>query len=107
MNLFILHPSSFILSLTESPHMLRIWCLALPICVGFILVVLVPAPAQGGKKYALKTTDAQPPKELSDAIQKLIAPGSVQLTDAAGKVICDVWFRKEVPEAPPEKLRWA
>jgi|ERR1051325_770894 hypothetical protein len=86
--------------------MMRIWCLAIPLCFSLIFVALAPAPAQDGKKYAIKTTTTAAPKEIAEPIRKLLADGSIQLTDASGKAICDVWFRKEIPaEATPEQLK--
>ena len=84
--------------------MMRISCVAIPLVFGVLLLSL--APAQEGKKYAIKTTTMAPPKELAEPIQKLLAETSVQLTDPAGKAICDIWFRKEIPaEATPEQIK--
>jgi hypothetical protein len=69
-------------------------------------VMLTSASSQEGKKYAIKTTTTPIPKEIAEPIQKLLVPTSVQLTDASGKAICDVWFRKEIPtEATPEQIK--
>ena len=72
----------------------------------FSVCVLSPASSQEGKKYTIKTANTPAPKELSEPIQKLLADTSVQLLDGAGKPICEVWFRKELPaEATPEQIK--
>ncbi len=72
----------------------------------FFMLFLSFAVSQEGKKYSINTEKADPPKELSDAIQKLIAPEAIQLLDPTGKAICDVWLRKEIPaDATPEQLK--
>ena len=72
----------------------------------FSVCIISAVSSQDGKKYTLKTANTAAPKELSEAIQKLLAESSVQLLDGAGKPICDVWFRKELPaEATPEQIK--
>jgi hypothetical protein len=80
-----------------------------PIAVVLVLVVgLVFHRGIGGegKKYSIKTTTAAAPDDVAEPIRKLLRDGSVQLLDPAGKAICDVWYRKEIPaDATPEQLK--
>jgi hypothetical protein len=62
--------------------------------------------SQEGKKYTIKTTSNPVPKEISEPIQKLLVNESIQLLDGEGKLLCEVWFRKEIPaEATPEQVK--
>jgi hypothetical protein len=73
---------------------------------GVILVVAVGSfvPAQDGK-YAIKTADTPPPKELSEAIRKVLGPKSVRFFEGQ-KVVAEFWFRKAVPaDATPEQIK--
>jgi hypothetical protein len=73
---------------------------------GVALFLFSFASSQEGKKYSVQTAATPIPKELSMPIQKLLADGSVQLLDPAGKVICDVWLRKDLPaDATPEQIK--
>src|SRR5436190_604454 len=63
------------------------------------------APAQDSK-YQIKTAKTDPPKELSEAIRKLLDSSSVQFQDAKGALVAEFWFRKEVPvDATPEQVK--
>jgi hypothetical protein len=63
------------------------------------------AQAQDGK-YTIKTGQTPIPKEIGEPIRKLLTPGSIELLDPAGKAICQVWFRKEIPaDATAEQLK--
>jgi hypothetical protein len=67
-------------------------------CVSFL-------PAQGGK-YSIKPESNSPPKELNDAIAKLLNPKSISFMDTQGKVVAELWFRKNVPaDATPEQIK--
>ena len=74
---------------------------------GVLLAMFAAAsfvPAQDGK-YAIKTADTPPPKELSEAIRKVLAPKSVRFFDGQ-KLVAEMWFRKEVPaDATPEQIK--
>lgn len=77
---------------------------AIPLLLG--IVFFSYASPQEGKKYTMKTTDEAIPEAVAEPIQKLLKKGSVQLIDDAGKTVCDIWFRKEIPaEATPEQLK--
>ena len=58
-----------------------------------VLPLLLAAPA-----YTTKTVkDSAPPKELSAAVRKLLAPECVQLLDDRGTALVELWFCKQVP----------
>jgi hypothetical protein len=84
--------------------MIRTLCWLLPIsCLAFAFSL---ANSGEGKKYSIKAASNPIPKELSEPIQKLLNSASVQLLDAKGDAVCEVWFRKEIPaEATPEQLK--
>jgi hypothetical protein len=48
-------------------------------------------------KYSIKITKNSPPKELKEGVRKLLESQSVELLDEKGAVICEVWFRADVP----------
>jgi len=57
-------------------------------------------------KYRVKSATTEPPKELSEALRKLLDSNSVQFQDAQGTLIAELWFRKEVPaDATPEQVK--
>src|SRR5438128_12409459 len=72
--------------------------------LAFLFVALI-APAQEGK-LSVKTAKAEPPKELNDAIRKLLPSASIVLIDAQGKTVAEFWFRAAVPaDATAEQLK--
>jgi hypothetical protein len=67
-----------------------------------LLALAVPAPfAQAAPKkaaYSIKVVaGAAAPKEVQEPIRKLLDDRCVQLLDARGTVVAEVWLRKEVP----------
>src|SRR4051794_25076350 len=71
-----------------------------------LLLSAAPTGAQGGGKFSLKVSKAEPPKELNASIAKLLAPEALLLQDGSGNTICEVWLRKEVPaDATPEQVQ--
>jgi hypothetical protein len=64
-----------------------------------VLVVLCFATAApAANPFSIKVTDkAEPPKELKDAIRKLLAEKSVQFFNDKGNQLAEIWFRKELP----------
>src|SRR6266536_2625591 len=80
--------------------MIRTLRVGILLCFGILFISL--AASQEGKKFSVKTTDTAIPKEVSADIAKLLADKSVQLLDATGKPICDVWFRKDLPAEATE-----
>jgi hypothetical protein len=68
---------------------------------GLAAVVLSVSPALAAD-YSIKATEkSTPPKALPDAVRKLLEEKSVQFLDK-GKVLAEVWFRKEVPAKATE-----
>jgi hypothetical protein len=54
-------------------------------------------PAVGRAQYTIKEAETEPPKELDKSIGDLLGKNAVQLMDSKGDLLCEVWFRKEVP----------
>jgi hypothetical protein len=75
--------------------MIRTLRIAILLCFGVIFISL--ASSQEGKKFSIKTTESPVPKDVSPEIAKLLVDSSIQLLDATGKPIADVWLRKEIP----------
>jgi hypothetical protein len=76
--------------------------------VGLVLAAaLLGTPARGaGASYTIQEATAEPPKELTDAIHKLLKNQSVQLLDGTGSPVAELWFRKELPsKATPEQVK--
>lgn len=62
-------------------------------------------PAQDSK-YSIKMAQDGAPKELSDGVRKVLNRRSVQFCDPAGKTICEIWLRPEIPaDATPEQIK--
>ncbi len=71
-----------------------------------LALLAVTSAAHAQAKYAIKEEKADPPKELNAAIAKLLDDKAVQLLDGKGTLICEVWFRSEVPaNATPEQVK--
>jgi hypothetical protein len=75
--------------------------------LGVTLLSLFAIPAAAVEdKYTVKTTKNSPPKELKEAIRKLLEEQSVELMNEKGAVICEVWFRKDMPAtATPAQIK--
>ncbi len=57
-------------------------------------------------KYTIKQAKTAAPKEIHDPIRKLLGDSSIQLLDGKGAVICELWFRKELPvKATPAQVK--
>ncbi|OAI38599.1 hypothetical protein AYO40_06535 [Planctomycetaceae bacterium SCGC AG-212-D15] len=80
--------------------MTRTTCLT----TALILVSLVPQVGAAPAKYTIKTVEAAAPNDLKEPFRKLLSNQSVQLLDAKGAVLAEVWFRKEVPAKPKAEL---
>jgi hypothetical protein len=63
-----------------------------------LLVTVLPV-ATAKAQYTIKDADNAPPKELDKSIGDLLTPKSIQLLDAKGEALCEVWLRKEVPSS--------
>jgi hypothetical protein len=65
---------------------------------GVVFLLLCATSASAGEaKYTIKTTKNAPPKDLKEPIRKLLEEQSIELVDDKGAVVCEVWFRKDVP----------
>ena len=65
------------------------------VALGFI-VAAYPAWA-AERKYSIRSGSTVPPKELSEPVVKLLSQESIQLLDAKGEVLAELWLRKEIP----------
>jgi hypothetical protein len=91
--------SAFLRALKEKKMAFLRWS-----AVVLILALTSFVPAQD-TKYAIKTADTPPPKELSDPIRKLLGPQAIRFFEG-GKLVAELWLRKEVPaDATPEQIK--
>ena len=58
-------------------------------------------PARAADPYSIKPVTEAAPKELAEPVRKLMGDHAVQLLDAKGEVLAQVWFCKEVPAKAP------
>jgi hypothetical protein len=68
-----------------------------------VALLLFTALAAHAADYSIKTADTAPPKELADDVRKLLGDKAVQLLDAKGDLIAELWFVKEVPSKATEE----
>jgi hypothetical protein len=54
-------------------------------------------PARAADPYSIKPVTEAAPKELAEPVRNLMGDHAVQLLDAKGEVLAQVWFRKDVP----------
>jgi len=67
-----------------------------------LTALLCVSVASAADPYSIKTTEkATPPRALKDAVRKLLEEKSVQVLHN-GKVIAELWFRKEIPAKATE-----
>jgi hypothetical protein len=60
--------------------------------------VVAALPLRAADSYTVKTVDKTlAPTELQEPIRKLMGERSVQLLDAKGDLLAEVWLRKDVP----------
>ncbi|MFO0879146.1 MAG: hypothetical protein U0840_17520 [Gemmataceae bacterium] len=65
-------------------------------CAAGLLLALA-CPLQAAPAYSVKiVADSAPPKEIQEPIRKLLAEQCVQLIDARGNTLAELWFCKEV-----------
>jgi hypothetical protein len=69
-----------------------------PLAGAAILLLFTALPLRAADAaYSIKVQDKAPaPKEVQEPIRKLLAEQSVQLLDAKGEVLCELWFIKTV-----------
>ncbi|HKI37836.1 MAG TPA: hypothetical protein VKA46_38640 [Gemmataceae bacterium] len=71
-----------------------------------LALLAVASTAHAQAKYSIKEAKTELPKELKPAVAKLLDDNAVQLLDGKDTLICEVWFRKEVPvKATPEQVK--
>src|SRR5437870_1770513 len=88
----------------DLPPMIRTLSWLVPVMFGICILSFVSA--QEGKKFSIKADGSPLPKDVSEAIQKLLVETSIQLLDGTGKPVCDVWFRKDLnAQATPEQVK--
>jgi len=58
-----------------------------------MLMLAVGTAALADTKYAIKPGKSEPPKEVKEPLRKTLRNDSIQLLDAKGAVLGDVWFR--------------
>jgi hypothetical protein len=77
------------------------------VCLGVVVFVMAAAPVSAqDKKFTIKAATTEPPKDLDASIRKLLDNKSVQFFDPAGTLICELWFRKELPsDATKEQVK--
>lgn len=61
----------------------------------FILLILI-APRANTAELGIKSADTEPPRELDRSIRTLLSNRSLQLNDAAGEPVAELWFPKTV-----------
>lgn len=61
-----------------------------------VAALVVAAPVWAAE-YSVKEAATPAPKELQDAVRKVLKDKSVQVLDAKGAVIYEFWFRRDVP----------
>ncbi len=71
-----------------------------------VILLLLTAAFTRAADYSIKTTETAPPTELGEDVRKLLDTKGVQLLDAKGDLLAELWFRKEVPsKATPEQVK--
>jgi hypothetical protein len=80
----------------------------LRICGGVVVAVFVFAGPvwAADAKYSIKEAKTPVPDKIHEPIRKLLDSRSFQLLDDKGGVVCEVWFRKELPaKATAEQVK--
>jgi hypothetical protein len=67
-----------------------------------VALLLLLAFAARAADYSAKVADSAAPKELDESIRKLLNDKCVQLLDAKGGLVAEVWLRKELPAKATE-----
>ena len=71
-----------------------------------ILALVLTSPAWAEGKFSLKTANTPVPQELAEPIRALLAEQSLQVLDAKGTTLCEIWVRKEIPsKATAEQVK--
>src|SRR5262245_14271086 len=67
------------------------------------VVLVVPAWLRGEATYSLKVAESAVPEGVAKDVAELLGPKTVQLLDDKGAVMCELWFRKELPSNATEQ----
>jgi hypothetical protein len=71
-----------------------------------LLLASAATGADDASKWTAKVATVEPPKELNEAFRTLLSDRVAQVTDGAGKAVCTIWLRKQVPaKATPQELQ--
>jgi hypothetical protein len=55
------------------------------------------AAAADASKWTAKAATLELPQELAEPIKTLLSDKAVQVSDGDGKLVCDIWLRKQLP----------
>ncbi len=80
--------------------MVRLFC-------GCFVAWLLAAPllAADASKWSVKEEKTDAPKEVAEPIRTLLDDRCVHVLDGDGKLVCELWFRKELPaKASPAEI---
>jgi hypothetical protein len=70
-----------------------------------VALLLLTAFSARAANYTIKMADVAAPKEIDEQVRKLLSDKCVQLLDAKGELLAELWFRTEVPsKATAEQL---
>jgi hypothetical protein len=71
-----------------------------------VVLLAVALPVKAAESYTVKQVDSAPPQELKEPVRKLLADKGLQFLDDKATVLCECWFRKEVPsKATAEQVK--
>ena len=71
-------------------------------CLSVVLAVTALPLFAAEKAYSVKTDKMPAPKEVQEPIRKLLGERRVQLLNAKGDLLAEVWFRKDLPAKATE-----
>jgi hypothetical protein len=75
------------------------------LCCAAAFLLAAPALAADASKWTAKAATSEPPQEVAAPVRALLGDKAVQVVDGDGKLVCEIWFRKELPvKASPEEI---
>jgi hypothetical protein len=75
-------------------------------CMVAAVLALLPVTTARAEDYSIKEAKAAPPKEVAKPISATLAERSVQLLDAKGELLAEVWFPREIAaKATPAQVK--
>jgi hypothetical protein len=78
----------------------------IPAVAVVLLLASMPASAAEAAKYTIKQTGNAAPQEIREPVRKLLSDKSIQLVGGDEGVLCELWFRKELPvKATPDQIK--